>query len=268
MKPRGTKREGGQALAVVLGIVAILVAVPVAVVAGAVGTSVTASTAVLRQDALQAAQAGLAAYRSALAADPGLAFDGCAEGPAGSSAPPTCTLDPTDPAVVSSLDPAACPSSTTTTAGWVDQTGGTDGLVSGYRMYVDDTDVVDPPIGSPPPPAELYVTVLGRAGSSGHFTCQSVRAALAVLQPTVTTTVSAGTATATTAGSPSVPTEATVVLDGASGAPGTGVDLFFWQLQGGGPAGRGAQVTTTVVVPAGDAIGTSAGQAGRPGAGG
>lgn len=247
----GRRRRGagqqGQALLVVIAVVAVLTMVPVGAQLLASGQTVVSGQSVDRQIATEAARAGLSDYVDHLETVPDyLAYCSSVFCPSG-------TVDTADPAFATGLGLSS------TTWSTIDTAAG-----DGSYQYVVDTAGVDPSASSP---QGLTVYVTGRGGGPAGYVYQTLRAVL-VATPQTDSVWFSGTPTGTCSADPdqyqqsfTVPSGATyahVTVYGAEGGANGGFD-------GTGGGGDGAEEQAWVPVTGGTTLTAGPGYAGSGG---
>lgn len=222
--------EQGQALLVVVAVIAVLTLVPIGAQVLATGQTAISGQSADRQVAIEAARAGLSDYVDHLQAVPDyLAY----------CSPVFCTsgtVDPANPAFVTDLG------LTTTTWSTVDTAGG-----EGAFQYVADTAGAQPTSTSP---QDVTVYVTGRGGGAAGYAYQTLKAVLRVM-PQGRTVWFPGTPTGPCSSDPaqyqlsfSVPIGATyaqITAYGAQGGANGG-----WDGTGGGSEGAEEQAWVPV----------------------
>jgi hypothetical protein len=196
------KDDGGQALIVVIALVAISAILILALEVSVLGDSKVSANSTSQEQALQAAQAGLADYQTYVGTGTpqwSYASEHCSVGTFGSAITGVTSTGPCNIAAGGTTvngiaytglpDPgnrgmADVPETncrggsatarigtpgTTGYMGWVTTRGNTSGFVEQYQ-YVVDSSLATPSAGY------VHIFVTGRAGRSGHFTCTTVKA--------------------------------------------------------------------------------------------
>lgn len=277
MWPRGTAACGGAAapgvallgeagqtaLMVVLGVVVILGALSTALFAQVSAESPVVSQSVNVKVALVAAQAGITDYQDHLAANPSYGSSYCSN-----TGTWNCwgkQPDKLNPAFVSTFTPS-CQTSAAGALGWETMSASPSGGVTSSYQYVVDSSVLG---GSPTNSGMVYVYATGRAGTSGHYVCQSVQASFFVQRPTLADQVStseASPAWTNIRSTGSTSEEARISMAGGSGGPGGNGGACVGCTTA--PGGQGTEIQATFVVPVGDGLSDVIGQQGRLGSGG
>ena len=122
-----------------------------------------------------------------------------------------------------------------------------------YQFIVDSRGVNSTTIKNNE--AIAYVFVTGRSGTSGKYTCRSIKAAVNVLNPSNTIASTAGNVWGTPVTNPTPPPTTTqnvsFTITGGSGAKGGGSNGIFGFFKGvGGAGGLGGTVTGNFTAPA------------------
>ena len=275
---RNGQFEAGQAaLAIILGVVLVMVTLPLVADLLVTGQQSVVQTSANQQQALQAAQAGLVDFDNHVAANPYYAaappLGYCsANGTSASNSflltpnlagNPPCTsgtTDPNDPGFSNAFDPNCTTSSATAPQGITPAPAPSNNygwdLVSGsqsngalnaeYQFVVDSRAVTSTTIANGTAIAYVYVT--GRSGSSGHYACRSIKAAVNVLNPnsTTSTTLSSWLPPTIVQSPPSTTGYQTVTFTIIGGSGAAGGNGFFVK---GGAGGLGGSVTGSFIFP-------------------
>lgn len=154
----------GQALALVVACIALLILIPLAVQGLATGLASTSTQATLNQQALQAARAGLSDYINHVTTDPSY-LQYCSTGTF------SCQSGQSD----DSSNPAF--STSASSLRWAGVQNASFISNEAYS-YLVDTHAVSTECATAPQTFPVYVT--GRAGSSGHYMYQELEANLSV----------------------------------------------------------------------------------------
>ena len=251
-RSNGHSEAGQAALAIILGIVLVMVTVPLVADLLITGQQAVVQTSQNQQQALQAAQAGLVDFDNHVAVNPYYAaappLGYCSANGTGANSfidlstlqeirkCASGTTDPNDPGFSNAFDPNCTTSSAiaplTTppaayTYGWDLLSGSKSAgsLNAEYQFVVDSRDVTSTTIAAGT--ATAYVFVTGRSGSSGHYACRSIKAAVNVLNPNSTTSTTLSTWLPPTVSPPPPP-------------PTTGYQTVTFNIVGGSGAAGGA----------------------------
>ncbi len=239
-------------MAIVLAVVVIMVAVPVSADLMATAEGPVIGQSIANEEALAAAWMGVTDFENHVAASASYSVSYCSDWttsdgqvPAGSE-PWSCGArgrDVGNPAFGDRLD-GSCRTSLSTSVGsvvdgafgWVVSKGSLSGANDEFQYILDSSAAP-----SATPLAYLYVT--GRSGSSGRYSCQSVKAAFVGSATTTTTDQTVVVPASPCGGYPmTVPETApvgaatmTVSVDGAAGA--NGLSIVGVKNSGGTPLG-------------------------------
>ena len=235
-------------MAVMVGMVAMLVLIPLAVQLMATNQMPASTHAVDKQEAIEAARAGLSDYINHVQGPYGY-LQYCSSGVASGSFAATWTCPNSRTRDSANAAFANSPSD----GHWAYVHNVTSSRYAAFEYVVDSANA-NP---SSPAPQQVVVYVTGRAGTATHYIYQTLQATLQVT-PAATSYVVANCATGGTA--VTVPAGATYALVTATGAQGGAAE---GTTAGGG--GSGAQVVVDVPVVAGQTWLVNPGTAGYPG---
>jgi hypothetical protein len=270
---RGRKNEEGQALVVVIAVVAITAILMVALEVSVIGDAQLAATSTSQEQALQAAESGLADYQTWVNGSDSqwqYAMDFCSSGtyPGGSgqvgcledaagnprTTPPAANPDPANPAFSGVPDSSCRTSAYNATSapaipagqpdyyGWVTFHGSTTGGFAEQFQYVVDSSLAKSLGGY------VHVFVTGRAGTSHHYVCSTVKALYNGPQLTAVNTEQLAPAYCSGSTIPVTPPPAgtninAVTIEATGGAGQTGGSAGL--SAGGGLGGTGETVEAT-----------------------
>ncbi len=249
------RTEEGQALLVVLGMVAIVVLLATAIEVSLAGRLKVQATTSLSEEALQAANTGLADYESwlthstkeweyAYAYCSKGAFSTCGENP-----------DPHNPAYSGKFDPACATSSSNASTGAPGATGyfgwesvrSSGGSQEQFQYVVNSTKATTTG-------GEVHVYVQGRAGRSGDYTCRTIKALYdgPQVQKSTTTLVAPNSCNGATIPETAPKTTHYMEIEAIGGDGQSGGESFL--SFGGSPGGTGAKVTADYAISQGTTI--------------
>ncbi len=250
--------EEGQALAIVVAVTFLLALIPSVLAFDAAQRSSSSQQHVDMQQAQLAVKAGVADFEARIAANSSYATEYCSNGYSSSWTCGVLTIPglSANPAFGDEFDPDCQTSSSISTStaskasyAWVMYSGRLSGGRNTEYQYV-----VDPSNAQSKGVTYLYTT--GRVGTSGHYTCTTIKTAIGVQTSSTANPICGG---------PSVPTQipttsdfVQVTLSGGRGAGGG---------TGGGAGGPGTLIQADVPVPGGEWITYNLGCTGTSGNG-
>lgn len=245
--------ESGQtALAIVLGLAALIIATPTALVVTSSSATVISQHESYLAQAQQAAQAGITDYVNRIEGTSGVSY---ASSYCSKTTFSSCTVNPdtTNPAFQNTFDPSCA------TSAWNRQVSGSDtwqlvqGTGSGtnaeFQYLVDSHQAASKSL--------VWVYSTGRAGTSGHYTCATQKAALQLGSTSVPPPVLTSCASSVSFTLPGTGTvTAQITLTGAAGGTGGTTGVLGTILLPGvaGTGGLGGEVQTTFTGQAGTTI--------------